>query len=83
MLAKFVSIVINGRTYLMSRMNRNADLMQLVQFLQIEVIEKKLPWIHFNGAADDFKEAKIRLRNTQESLAQRKQDFMNSQEPLR
>ena len=57
--------------------------MLFVHLLQIEVIEKKLPWIHYNEAADDFKEARTRLRNTQESLAQRKQEFMDSQEPLR
>ena len=67
----------------MSWMNGNADCMPFVRFVQIEVIEKKLPWIHYNDAADDFKEAKIRLRNTQQSLAQRKQEFVDSQEPLR
>lgn len=67
----------------MSWISETQTVLLAVQLLQIDLIEKKMPWIHYNGAADDFKEAKIRLRNTRESLAQRKQEFMDSIEPLR
>lgn len=50
---------------------------------QIELIEKKLPWILYSDALGGFVEAKTKMRNAEESLAQREQDFQDSQEPLR
>ncbi|KAL3130540.1 hypothetical protein ABBQ38_008351 [Trebouxia sp. C0009 RCD-2024] len=50
---------------------------------KIELIEKKLPWIHYTDALNLFVEAKSKMRNAEESLAQREQDFRDSQEPLR
>ena len=83
MLATPADAVADDFTHCTSQVDSVADHMLVFRFLQIGVIEKKLPWIIYNDAFDALVEAKTTLRNAEESLAQRKKDFMDSQEPLR
>lgn len=67
----------------MSWIESNADHKVVFPFSQVELIEKKLPWINYQKAFDFWKDAKNKLQNTQNSLEQRKKEYEDSQVPLR
>lgn len=67
----------------MSWIDSNADHKVVFRLLQVELIEKKLPWMNYTEALDVWTESKTMLQNTQKSLEQRKKEYEDSQVPLR
>jgi len=49
----------------------------------VKLIEAKLPWILYNKAFDEFNEVKKERQKAEACLEARKQEYEESQQPLR
>lgn len=50
---------------------------------QVKLIEAKLPWIEYSEAMKEFEATKLRRKAAEDCLAARKQEYEESQQPLR
>ena len=50
---------------------------------QVQLIENKVPWVHYTEALAEFEESKKRRQTAEQALAERKQEYEDSLLPER